>query len=284
MDVLNRAVSAIFDVLLVPLELLGRPTALVLASGVFGILALYAFKYLSFQRGIKAAKNKVKAHLIEIRIYQDDLFIVGKAIISVLGRNAQYFGLNLASFVPLSIPFVFVVAQLVTRYGYESLPLHRSPETMRSGQGTLLSVSLDVTRAAEISGLKLEWPEGLKPISPIVRLPFEGKAYQEFVATRSGSFELKLTLANGELQTKQIVAGTPSRSLQPERTQNFFEAFLWPAEPRLPGSSAFTSVEFVYPDSQLGWLPGGAGGVLIVFLVASMVFGLIVLKPLGIQI
>jgi hypothetical protein len=43
-------------------------------------------------------------------------------------------------------------------------------------------------------------------------------------------------------------------------------------------------VAFLYPDSDLGWMPGGPTGVLIIFLVASMLFGFIALKPLGVKI
>ena len=49
--------------------------------------------------------------------------------------------------------------------------------------------------------------------------------------------------------------------------------------------SPIERISFVYPDSDLGWLPGsGILGVMLVFLVASMAFGVAILKPLGIQI
>ena len=54
--------------------------------------------------------------------------------------------------------------------------------------------------------------------------------------------------------------------------------------PAVPGSSPFERVSFVYPDGDLGWFPGGPTGVLAVFVLASMVFGVLVMKPLGIQI
>src|SRR5690349_10549423 len=118
MNPLNHASTRIFDTLLAPLEHLPFPSAIVAVSAVFGVLGLVAFKHLSAQKRISAAKEKIKAHLIEIRIYQDDLAIVGKAIGKVLLRNFQYLGLNLGPFVPLSIPFVLVLSQLVVRYGF----------------------------------------------------------------------------------------------------------------------------------------------------------------------
>ena len=40
------------------------------------------------------------------------------SILRVLARNFQYLAYNLGPFLPLAIPFVFVLAQLVVRYAY----------------------------------------------------------------------------------------------------------------------------------------------------------------------
>jgi hypothetical protein len=284
MNAINHAVTAIFDVLLGPFELLGRPAALVIVSGIFGIVALILFKQISYQRGIKSAKDKIKAHLIEIRIYQDDLAIVGRAIGKILWRNFQYLALNFGPFIPLSIPFVFVLAQLVTRYAYGPIPVHGATERVMPGKGTLIEIELDRDRSALVQGLELELPPGIRAVSPLVRIPSEGRAYQEVVATSAGEHDLELVLADGTREKKAIVAGVSARSMQPERARGFFAALLWPAEDSFARSSPFERVSFAYPDGDLGWFPGGPTGVLVVFLVASMAFGLIVMKPLGIEI
>ena len=88
--------------------------------------------------------------------------------------------------------------------------------------------------------------------------------------------------------SKQIVTGDvdlPDK-MQPERVGSFFASWLWPAEPTTGGTS-FEHVAFAYPERTLpglGFLPGGPFGVLLVFLIASMLFGVLILKPLGIQI
>ena len=49
--------------------------------------------------------------------------------------------------------------------------------------------------------------------------------------------------------------------------------------------TGLTHVVFAYPESDLGWLPlQGPFGVLVTFIVASMIVGFIALKPLGVQI
>jgi hypothetical protein len=284
MNALNHAWTRIFDRILAPLELFGFPFALVVTSAVFGVLALVAFKHLSAQKRIKAAKDKVKAHLIEIRIYQDDLAIVGRAIGKVLLRNLQYLGLNFAPFVPLSIPFVLVIAQLAVRYGFEPVKVRALDEQILPGQGAMIEVELSSERASEVAGLRIELPPGVRPLSPLVRMTGEGRAYQEIVATTPVSGEIDIVLADGTRVSKALAAGIASGPLQPERGCGFFSALLWPAEDALPNDSPFQRIRLDYPERRMGWLPDGPSGILLAFLLASMAAGVLVLKPLKIQI
>ncbi|MBK7878409.1 MAG: hypothetical protein IPJ77_22365 [Planctomycetes bacterium] len=282
MNTINHAVSAVFDALLYPLELLGRPAALILVSAVFGVLALLLFKRISWQKGIRAAKDKIWAGMIEIRIYQDDLRVASKAIVKVLARNFVYLGLNFLPFVPLSVPFAFVVAQCVVRYGFAPVEVRATTEHVSPGSGTLLSIELESAHGELARGLAIEYPPGVEPISPLVRA--HGRAFQEVVARAPGAHAIAITLPNGARETKFLVAGTPERRMQGERGKGFLDALLWPAEDALDASSPFARIAFTYPDSRLGWFPGGAGGVLLVFLVASMLAGALAIKPLKVQI
>ena len=285
MNALNRAVTAVFDALLWPLDRLGPAWSLVVASGVFGVLALFLFKHVSAQKRIRATKDRIKGHLIEIRIWQDDLAIVAKATGKVLLRNAQYLGLNLLPFVPLSIPFVFVLAQLVVRYGYEPLRLTDPRTELLAGEGTTLEVRLTDEAAARAKDLVVRVPAGLEAVSPLVRIQSEGRAFQEFVARASGQYELVVEIPGVASATKLVAAGDVApRTLQPLRGSSLFDAWLWPAEPAFESGSPFAAVTIAYPDRDLGWLPGGPGGIVLTFLVASMLFGALAIKPLKVSI
>ncbi len=283
MNALNGLANALFDLLCKPVASLGWLTVLILLSGLFGVLALIAFKHLSFQRRIKAAKDLVKAHMIEIRLYQDDLRIVGRAIGKVLWRNGQYFALNLVPLVPLALPFTIVAAQLVTRFGFEAAAVHAPGEALLAGQGTTLAIELQRDESGRIRELEVRYPAGLEAISPLVRIPETGKAFQEFVARAPGCYTIELALG-GEVQTKTFCAGRSAPQMQPERGRGFVSALLYPAESTLPPSSAFERLSFRYPEREFDWLPDGPTGVLLFFLVVSMLFGLALMKPLHVQI
>ena len=287
MNALNSVVTTIFDLVLTPLEMMGNEMALILISGIFGILALIAFKYISYQKGIKAAKNKIKAHLIAIRLYQDDLVVVTKSIFKILARNLQYITYNFGPFIPLAIPFVFVLAQMVVRYAFVPVPVTPDPTELVPGQGVMITIEASEGHERDIMGLEVEYPDGLTPISPLARIGAAGKAFQEVAATAPGDYEITFRMPSGGEVTKRIVAGeeTQVRMLQPERVGSALVAMLWPAEATLGGDSGLSHISFQYPESDLGWLPGsGIMGILIWFLVASMALGVAVLKPMGIQI
>jgi hypothetical protein len=284
MNSLNHVFSRLFDLFLTPLESIGRPFALVLTSAVFGVIALVVFKHVSAQKRIRATKNRIKGHLIEIRIYQDDLAIVGKAIGKVLLRNLQYLALNLAPFLPLSIPFAIVLAQLVVRYGYAPAAVHGATEAILPGRGAMIEVELARDRAAEVADLRIELPPGVRAISPLVRVPSEGRAFQEVAAIAPCASPVRFVLAGGEQAEKGFTAGAWTGPLQPERGTGFFSALLWPAEDTFASDSPFRRIRIEFPEDELAWFPSGPGGVLIVFLVVSMAAGLLVMKPLKVQI
>jgi len=284
MNAVNSLTTWLFDVLLWPFDQLGRPWALVLGSAVFGVFALYVFKHVSAQRRIKAVKQRIAGHLIEIRIYQDDLPVASKAIGRVLRCNLQYLGLNLLPLVPLALPFALVLAQFVVRYGYDGAALTPAGQRTLAGGGALIAVRLDSAHAAAAGGLALELPAGVEALSPLVRSVHEGAAWQEIVVRAAGEHELVVALADGTRATKRFAAGAPARRMQPERGSGFWSALLWPVEPGFGSDEPFASIVTELPESELGWLPGGPGGVLLVFVVVSMLSGALAMKPLKVSI
>jgi len=287
MNAANSVVDAIFDVLLTPFELMGPAISLILVSGIFGVLALLVFTQISWQQGIKGTKDKIKGHMIAIRIYQDGLVVVFSSVMKVLLRNFQYLGLNFGPILPLLIPFVFVLAQFVVRYGFAPLPVHEETQiaSMLPGRGHMLELRMKPGRGEDVARLEIELPEHVRALSPVATSARDGIALMEFVAVSDGDGEFRFLVDGEVVGTKQVAAGDVSpRTMQGERVSSFWSAFLWPAEPTFDADSPIAVARFTYPDSDMGWLPGGVLSIMVTFLVASMAFGFALLKPLNIQI
>lgn len=288
MDALNGFCNGLFNILFAPFEGLwgiGALVTITVVSIVFMPLSMLFFKRFSSQSGIAAAKGKIKGHMIEIRIYQDDLLVVLKAVGKVLYYNCKYLFLNFAPFIPISVPFVIVVAQLVVRFGFAPIPVEeRDLSGLQAGQGVTISIHMQPGHEAEAANMKLVLPDTLKPLSPLVRNGADGVAFQEVVAVAPGARDLTLE-AGGQTATKRIVTGDePERLMQPERVNDFWSAWLWPAEPTFGADSPFASVSFSYPSRELKWMPDGAEGVFLMFLIIAFVIGGAAIKVFDIQI
>ena len=222
--------------------------------------------------------------MIAIRIYQDDLAVVGASVLKVLGRNFQYLALNFGPFIPLAIPFVFVAAQLVTRYGFDPVPVYDANVPTLAGQGTQVKVWFD-DHDSRFDDLVVKLSDGLEQRSPLNVNVADGTARVEIYATEPGWQLVAFELPDGTREEKVVWAGiSKRRSMQPERVRGTFSQMLWPAEDNLASDSPFERILVHYPERDLGWLPGGPFGVLVTFVLASMAFGFAALKPLGVKI
>jgi hypothetical protein len=264
----NEVTSAVFDVLLAPLGEQHAWFDLVFWSVAGGIVALIVYKYVSNQRGIERAKNAIKVHLLEIRLFNEDIAVVLAATAKILLKNALYLGHNMLPMLVMIVPMMTILFQLEARYAYDPLPV---------GSVNLLTVELDGSRPGvpdTATGLaksvRLEIPEGLALDAPPVRTA-EGEIAWRFRAEQPGDHVVAIHVAD-QVVEKRIAVGGPARKVPVLRTKSL-EGFLYPGEPALPGDSPVASIRVRYPERDLGWLPGGEMGILATFFGLSILSG-----------
>lgn len=285
MDFVNGLLSSGFSLMMSAIGWMGWLGALAFASAIFGILALIIFKQISFQGGIKGVKDKIKGAMIEIRIYQDDLGIVTKAVFKVLGRNLQYMALNFGPMTPLFVPFTLVAAQLVVWFGFVPLPVwDASRGEYMPGKGHEVVATLDDDARDQVRDVEITLPETLQLTTPIVRNERKGVIAFEFIVVGEGDEEIVFTFPDGTTDTKQVVTGESyDGPLSGIRGSSFVDLLLWPAEASYK-ASPLERVEFAYPARPLPWMLDGPLGIVGYFFIFSMIGGVAILKPLKIQI
>jgi len=264
----NAVTSAVFDVLLAPLGEEHAWFDLVFWSVAGGIVALIVYKYVSNQRGIQRTKNAIKVHLLEIRLFKEDIAQVLGATAKILLKNGLYLGHNMLPLLVMIVPMMTILFQLEAHYAFDPLPV---------GSVNLLTLKLDTSRPGvpdTATGLaeavRLEMPAGLSLDAPPVRTA-EGKVAWRFRAERAGDYVVPIHVGE-EVVEKRIAVGGPPRKVPVLRTKTL-EGFLYPGEPALPADSAVESVRLRYPERDLGWLPGGELGVLATFFGLSILSG-----------
>lgn len=262
MNLFNTISSAIFDLLLRPFGSDLPTFSILFWSLLGGIVALQVYKYTSNQKGIARAKNAIKVHLLEIRLFGEDIRRVFVATWQVLGQNLLYLAHNIVPMLILFVPMMTILFQLEAHFAF-------SPLTQNSV--TLLKLELDPEHTAVApTEVALELPDGVELDAPPVRTA-NGEIAWRLRAIAEGDHLLKLHVGDATIEKGLAIAGTP-RKVPVLRTKTL-EAFLYPGEAALPSDSPIARISLDYPERDLGWLPSGEFGILLSFFILSLVAG-----------
>jgi hypothetical protein len=262
MGTFNAAASAVFDLVLAPFGHRQAWFDLLVWPVLAGIVALFVYKRVSDQDGIKRAKNGIAVHLLEVVLFRDDLLGVLVSTARAMGQNLLYVAHNLLPMIVMFVPMMAVLVQLVANYALDPVP---------PGSVELVTVRLDpaVTHARPTE-LRLDLPDGLALDAPPVRTP-EGEVVWRVRAVRAGDYQLEIH-AGDQVITKGLAVGGSPRKVPVMRTKSWL-GFLYPGEAALPSQSPLYSVDVHYPDRRLAFFPSGESGILIWFFVASLAAG-----------
>ena len=263
MGVLNSVFGAIFDVVFAPFRTLGPWPGMIFISLATGIVMLLIFKKTSNQEAIKRAKNRIKAHLLEIRLYKSDTAAAFRAQGAMLGANFRYMGHAVRPMLVMFIPVLLILAQLNLRYGAASL---------RPGEQALVKVMLAEGVGAETTAASLRAPDGLVVETPPLRIGEEGEVDWRIRAEAPGLHRLTLDIGGATVEKLVSVGQEMPARVSPLRARKFMDLFLYPGEKPLPKNSPVVKIEIGFPAQRLP-LFGGTVNWLVAFFVLSLVFG-----------
>jgi len=267
-----RLIDAAFDLFFWPFRAANPLYGLTAISVLTGLGAVLVFRYVSNQAALRRIKNRIQAHLLELRLFPDQLGAVSRAHGRILRWTAVYLAYNLKPLAVLLVPLVIVMVQLDLRYG-------RTP--LAKDHSFLLTANLSQPLA--LDSVSLQLPKGLTLTAPPVNIPSLGEVDWRIRADKYGVFWPAVVVA-GETFTKQVVVSKQITALPVERAQAGLVAWLSnPLEPALPSRSRLRSLEVNYaPRSlDLGFL---ATNWLVFFLVVSLVAGSTLKLALRIEI
>jgi len=264
MKTFNAVSSAIFDVLLAPFSGELAWVSILVWSVLFGVVALIVYKYVSNQRGIERAKNDIKVHLLEIRLFKEDILGVVASTAKILWKNAVYVGHNLLPMVVMIVPFVAIMTQLVSHYAFDPI---------EPGSTKVLEVRIDREAAPDLAleDVRLELPPGVVLDAPPVHVGGTGEIAWRLRVEQPGDHELRIR-AGEAVVTKGLAAGGEPRKMPIMRTKSW-EGLLYPGEAGLDADSPVHTAKLDYPERALPVVPDGEFGILVTVLVLSLASG-----------
>lgn len=265
---LNAAANALGSVLLAPIAHLPGWLSATLVAAVTGMLALVAFKYTSNQRAIQRVRNDIKANLLALSLFKDNLAASFHAQRQILICAVKLFMLALVPMLVMLVPMALLLGQLAM--WYQARPLAIGEEVVvalkvtGSPESTLPDVRLESSSAVELT------------IGPI-RVPSQRLVCWGIRARENGvhrvvfsvdgrNFEKELAVGNGFLRTSPL---RPS--------WDWTAALLYPRERPFTADSPVQSIAIDYPARD-SWTTG-SNSWLVYWFLTSMVAA-VLLRPL----
>jgi hypothetical protein len=240
MNSVVKIVSSVFDHLLKPFDMLPATFGLFLVSAVAGIILLKLFGLVSNQRKIKTVKNQIKAYLLGMVLYRDDIRIMLGMQGRMLWENLKYLRLSLVPLIVLVIVCLPLMAQLNARYGYAPF---------RANEKVQIFVQAD--EPSLLNGMSIHPGDGVNTISPALRIPEAKEADWRIEVATAGNHTIEIS-SNGKKFAKRIVVGDEAgKKITPVRSAGLLDNIFYPGEDFLPKESGLELIRVDYPSGKV---------------------------------
>jgi uncharacterized membrane protein (DUF106 family) len=255
------------------LSWLTSPLAIVIVvSLVVGLLMVVLFGYTSDQKAIGIAKDQLKAHLLAVRLYRDQIPVVMGSYGKILRGTGRYLKLAFKPLLYVIIPITLLMVQIDRYLGATPIP---------SNAPFLLTVH--TTGGDALNDVTLDLPPEISMTAPPVHVPSTNEIVWRLIGSKEGKYEIKIAAA-GQAAAKVVCVGSGLARISTVRLRGYFwERMFSSAEPALPENSPIESISINYPDRNIEIAGYGMNWIWL-FFVLSMVAGFIFKEVLGIKI
>lgn len=260
----NFVFNSVFDFLLAPLRSLHPLWSLFIFSLLVGVLMLVIFRYTSNQKAIRETKDRIKAHLIEIRIFKDDFGILMSAQKNILLYNAKYMMHALKPMLFMILPVAIILIQLEGWFGYRPLNV---------GESTVVSVKMSEQGAGVLSDVTMEGDKGLIVETPPLRIPELGEVAWRIRAKEFGEHQVIVRVSGHTFLKRVIVSDGGLARVSPRVVaSSLWNILLNPGERPLLANSFVRQIDVYYPERLIG-IFGWETHWIVVFLILSIFWG-----------
>jgi uncharacterized membrane protein (DUF106 family) len=264
MWVFNSIFSKIFEIVFFPFKSMTPWIGMIFISFLTSLLMLCVFRFTSHQQGIKQVKNKIKAHLLEIRLFKDSLNVSLRAQGNILRYNLKYIGYSVKPLMVMIIPLILILIQLNLWFGHQSLT---------PGQEVILKAEVDEGQSLLDTEFIIESSSALVIETPPLRIEETREVNWQLLAKETGIHELSVTVNGHRIVKKVAVAQKPLSRISPVKVRrNFIDELFHPGEAPLPSNHPIKSLEIKYPLNHLS-LFGWRIHWIIVYFALSIIFG-----------
>ncbi len=274
-DIFNSAFGWMFEAGLHPFRALNPWFALAAVSLATAVFMLLVYRVTSNPARIRRIKDRIIAHLLEIRLYKHNLPATFHAQGSILWWNLKYLSQSAKPMLVIILPLVLVLLQLDLWFGYEPL---------KPGESAIVRVWLRQEYHPSRMSIALIPPGGVEPETPPLRIDAEKEVDWRVRAIRSGVQEIGIRVGD-EIVTKSVVVeeGAFARVSPARVAPGLFDQLVNPGEQSIAALSPVRRIEIDLAPRAMnvfGWRVHW----LIVYFVLSVAFGFALRRPFGVEL
>ncbi len=263
---INAILTAVLDAVYSVLTAIHPAAPLLVISAVFGVLALVVIKYCSSQSAIESVKDRIKANLLAIKLYKDELPVMFASFFRVLAGAFKLQLLMIPPVLVMLIPMVMVCSQMAARQEWRPLAV---------GERGVLTITVKDELPDSVLDIQPDSGTGLV-LKDRVRSLDSHQVSWNVEAIEPGRHVVDF-LVGGKKIAKEIVVGNPLDRVSPLRhSGSLLDSLLYPCEEPLSKESVVQSISI-----QLGSIDSvlyGSTWWIVWFLVISIAVALMV-KP-----
>lgn len=237
-----------------------------------GLIALLIYRFASNQADITRTKNGIKANLLALRLFRDDLGVVLRTQGKIFRLVGRYLRLGLLPLVILLVPVVLLLIQIESRFAYQ---------TMNVGKSAMLAVTVDDSLQPSRADAVVATSKGLRVETPALRMDSEQRILWRISPVEPGEHSVSVRLGDREV-VRQVWADKPRPELlMPSIYRSGdIRSFGSPGEDSIDAESgvAAISVEYAPSDDLFAGLSPASWAMFV----SSLVFGFVLRRPLGV--
>ena len=262
MQFINSVVNTVFDAWLWPFQSLSATWQIIITALPVTVFALLVFRFASNQEGITNVKNKIKAYLLELWLYKDDLGILFRAQGQVFRYSVIYLRYALVPLMIMIVPLALVIVQLESLYAFRSL---------QPGESAIFSVTVAETQNLDEVAANLSLPEGLVQETPALRVDSTRQVFWRIRGETPGQYEVVIRAGDRKI-AKQVIVGESDVRLAPVIYRDGDWRMLgYPAESPIDAEAGVLAAELPYMRGRGEF--AGLSSASWILMVATLVMG-----------
>jgi len=270
---INSFLNLAFEIIWYPFKNTPSFLGITVISLLVGVFASLVYRFTANQAAIKKINNRIKAHIFELRLFDFDPALILKSLGGIFKNFFIYLFYSIKPIIFLIIPVIIILIQL--HYLYDFSPLN-------PGDNTVVTISFKENTDIDKHKIYIKVPRNVKIVSPTVKIPEKNEISWEIQVENYGNSELSFRIDN-EIFNKEVIAVKGMRKIVPKSvTGDFFLKLKYICSEYLPENQLVKSIAIKYPESSVSIFGLGIHWI-IIFLIFTLISGMIIMKIYGIE-